>query len=458
MKIEELLKRPEGKTLEFKQDLSSPKNILKTVTAFANTAGGIVLIGIEDGCKAVLGVEHPLDEEERLCNLIADSIEPRLAPNVELVNWKGRSLLLVEVYPSALRPHWLKSQGITNGVLVRVGSTNRQADGPLRAEMRRSALNLSYDEEAMPDSNPEALDFRVASGLFAGVRDWDDSMAENLHLIIRNQGRLVPTVGGILLFGIHRDRYFPDAWIQCGRFRGTNKAEILDQQDINDHLPLALENALDFIKKHALRAAEFGELRRKDVWNVPLEAIREALTNAIVHADYAQTGAPLRVSIFEDRIEIENPGLLAGGMTIGDIRNGVSKLRNRVIGRVFRELKLIEQWGSGFQRMSASCKAIDLPEPRMEEVAFRFRVTFSLHKVSSRRQVDDIEQKIMELISAGEDNGGASTQYLSQSVGISTRAMRERLARMVEAGRIVAIGKSAYDPQKRYLPAKESRS
>jgi len=67
----------------------------------------------------------------------------------------------VEVYSSALRPHWLKSQSITNGVLVRVDSTNRQADGPLTAEMRRSALNLSYDEEAMPDINPEALDFRV---------------------------------------------------------------------------------------------------------------------------------------------------------------------------------------------------------------------------------------------------------------------------------------------------------
>ena len=65
MKIETLLSRPEGKNLEFKQDLSSPKNILKTVTAFANTAGGIVLIGIEDGSKAVLGVENPLDEEER---------------------------------------------------------------------------------------------------------------------------------------------------------------------------------------------------------------------------------------------------------------------------------------------------------------------------------------------------------------------------------------------------------
>ena len=83
MKLEELLTRPEGKTLEFKQDLSSPRNILKTLTAFANTAGGVLLIGIKDGSRAVLGVANPLDEEERLCNLIADSIDPRLAPSVE---------------------------------------------------------------------------------------------------------------------------------------------------------------------------------------------------------------------------------------------------------------------------------------------------------------------------------------------------------------------------------------
>ncbi|TLU53265.1 MAG: transcriptional regulator [Chlorobium sp.] len=458
MKIEELLTLPEGKTLEFKQDLSSPKNILKTLIAFANTAGGVLLIGIEDGSKAVLGVENPLDEEERLCNLISDSIEPRLAPSVELVNWKGNSLLMVEVYPSALRPHWLKSQGIASGVFVRVGSTNRQADGPLTAEMRRSALNLSYDEELMPEINPEALDLRVASGLFAGLREWNESMPETLRLVLRNQGRLAPTVGGVLLFGIDRERYFPDAWIQCGRFGGTDKASILDQQEIRDHLPLALNDAIEFVKKHASRSAEFGELRRKDFWNVPLEAVREALTNAIVHADYSQTGAPIRVSIFDDRIEIENPGLLSGGMTLSDIREGVSKLRNRVIGRVFKELKLIEQWGSGFQRMSASCRALDLPEPKMEEVAFRFRITFSLLRVATRVQMGDVERKIMELIQACEADGGASTQYLSQAVGISTRSMRERLAGMSKAGLIVAIGKSAYDPKKRYFSAKDAQS
>lgn len=456
MRVEELLTRPEGKTLEFKQDLSAPKNILKTVTAFANTAGGILLIGIEDGTRAVLGVKNPLDEEERLCSLIADSIEPRLAPGVELVNWKGRTLLAVEVYPSALRPHWLKAQGMENGVLVRVGSTNRQADRPLRAEMRRSALNLSYDEEPMPDVNPEVLDLRVPSGLFAGLREWNESSAETLNLCARHQGRLVPTVGGVLLFGSVRERCFPDAWIQCGRFRGTNKAAILDQQDVRDHLPLALEKAFEFVKKHATRAAEFGELRRKDVWNVPLEAVREALTNAIVHADYSQTGAPIRVAIFDDRIEIENPGLLAPGMTIGDVREGVSKLRNRVVGRVFKELNLIEQWGSGFQRMAASCQALNLPEPLLEEVAFRFRVTFRLNRVAVQPEGDTTAQKIIELIRAGEADGGVSTQYLSQMVGISARTMRDHLARLIKAGQIVAVGKSAYDPNKRYLPAKET--
>ncbi len=457
MKIEELLTRPEGKTLEFKQDLSSPKNILKTVTAFANTAGGIVLIGIEDGTRAVLGVENPLDEEERLCNLIADSIEPRLAPGVELVNWKGRTLLAVEVYPSALRPHWLKAQGIENGVLVRVGSTNRQTDGPLRAEMRRSALNLSYDEEPMPDINPDNLDVRVASGLFSGLREWTESSPETLGLLTPHQGRLVPTVGGVLLFGRDRARRFPDAWIQCGRFGGKSKATILDQRDVRAHLPLALEEAFEFVKKHASRGAEFGELRRKDVWNIPLEAVREALTNAIVHADYSQRGAPIRVAIFDDRIEIENPGLLTGGLTIDNLRAGLSKLRNRVIGRVFKELNLIEQWGSGFQRMQASCQEGGFPNPEFEELGYHFRVTFSLQRERPVAE-NSVERQILACVERYEEQGGASIKELVEATGLVDRSVRRHLARMVKAGQIVAIGKSAYDPNKRYLPAKEDKA
>lgn len=455
MKIEELLARQEGKTLEFKQDLSSHKNIIKTITAFANTAGGTLLIGVENKTKAIIGLNDPLEGEEQLASLIADSIEPRLVPSIDIINWQGRTLLAVEVFPSSLRPHNVKTLGPENGTFVRIGSTNRQADGPLREELARWAKHHSFDEEPMPENNPEAIDFGVASGLFSGLREWNNNTMESLRLVTKHQGRMVPTVGGILLFSDAREKLFPDAWIQCGRFKGNDKVDLLDQLDIKNHLPLALSDAFDFIKKHTSIAAEFGELQRTDRASIPLKAAREAISNALVHTDYSQRGAPIRVSVFDDRLEIENPGLLVGGLTIEDVRSGVSKLRNRVIGRVFKELNLIEQWGSGFQRMAASCREVGLPEPKLEEVAFRFKITFSLVKDVTKEVLDDKDQRIIALIKESVADGGATTKYLSEQIGLSTRAISERLTKLTEAGYIVVIQKNRYDPKKRYLPAQE---
>ena len=117
MSIAELLKVEEGKTLEFKRDLSSPRNLLKTLVAFANTAGGRIIIGVTDKTRQPIGIDNPLDEEERLCNLIADAISPRLVPNVEMTTVDGKTLLVVEVFPSNARPHYLRSEGPETGCL-----------------------------------------------------------------------------------------------------------------------------------------------------------------------------------------------------------------------------------------------------------------------------------------------------------------------------------------------------
>jgi len=94
---QQLLKQPEGKTLEFKQDLSSPKPMMKAIVAFANTAGGRLIIGLSDDRK-ILGVDDPLSQEERLCSMIADSIAPRLVPNIEMVTIKNKTILIAEVF------------------------------------------------------------------------------------------------------------------------------------------------------------------------------------------------------------------------------------------------------------------------------------------------------------------------------------------------------------------------
>ena len=378
MTIETLLKQAEGKTLEFKRDLSSPKNLLKTLVAFANTAGGKVIIGVEDKNRSPVGVAHPLDEEERLCSLIADAIEPRLVPNVEIMTVEDKTLLMVDVFLSNSRPHYLKAEGSETGVYVRLGSTNRQADPELIAELRRSVEGVAFDELPMPGLTIEDLDLAALKALFHGNHDLGEKELLTLRLLKKEQGRLVPTKGAILICGRERILHFPDAWIQCGRFTGHDKARIFDHIDLHDHLPQAVESIMLFLKKHAMRGADFSEVRRRDVWSIPLGILREVVINALVHADYSQRGAPIRVAFFDDRIEIENPGILPPGMTIQDMRRGVSKIRNHVIARVFRELNLIEQWGSGIPRILREAEKLGLPDLQMEELGMRMRVTVFL--------------------------------------------------------------------------------
>jgi predicted HTH transcriptional regulator len=256
--IAQLIAMPEGKTLELKRDISSPRNILKTLVAFANTAGGRLIIGVEDESREVLGVEDPLDEEERICNFIADSIKPRLVPNVELISIGDKTLLRVEVYPSGSRPHWLKKEGPNEGVYVRLGSTNRKADRELIAELKRGAEGKSFDEQTLPDSTVDDLDFDAATTCFERHRKLVKKDLESLRLVARHQGHLVPTVGGMLLFGKDRDMVFPDAWVQCGRFIGKDKAYIFDHIDIHEHLPIAVEKVTRYAWCGLFRTAAQG--------------------------------------------------------------------------------------------------------------------------------------------------------------------------------------------------------
>ncbi len=447
MELVEILKRPEGKSLEFKRDLSATDGVLRTIVAFANTAGGTLLIGVEDATRHVRGVREPLDVEERLASLISDGIVPRLAPGVEILPWRRTNVIAVEVHPSSGRPHSIAREGPERGTYVRVGSTNRRADRELIDEMRRFARGETFDEQPLVHLDSEAIDFRAASESFAAVRRIARRDLETLRLVTLHQGKKVPTIGGILLFGIPRESQFPDAWIQVGRFRGVDKAHIADHSEIRSRPDRAVEEAIAFVQKHATHGAEIGALKRKERWNLPPAAVREAVINAVVHTDYAQRGAPIRVSIFDDRLEVENPGLLPFGLTVDDLRRGVSKLRNRVIGRVFHELGLIEQWGSGIQRMSAACREAGLATPELEELGNRFRVTLRTAR-GPKPAADPIDREILDALRDGQ---GRSTQEIATAIHLTSRATRTRLARLVDHGLVREIGTGPQDPRRRYF-------
>ena len=441
-----LLAQPEGKTIEFKRDLSSPPGFLRAVTAFANTAGGTIVIGVEDRTRHVVGVGDPLALEERAANLISDSISPRLVPEIELLCYRDTHVLAVRVHPSATRPHHLGPP--ESGTYVRVGSTNRRADGALIEEMRRFVRGESFDERPWPDVDSEALDFRAASESFAEFKTLEKDDLDILGLCTTHQGRKVATVGGVLLYGHDRLAHFPDAWIQAGRFNGLDRSRIADHAQLTMPLAEAIPAAIAFVERHTERGLEIGAVRHHARRAVPPLAIREAIINAVVHADYSQRGAPIRVEVFDDRLEVENPGLLPFGLTVEDLPRGVSKLRNRVIGRAFHELGLIEHWGSGAQRMIASCQQAGVPAPNWEEIGTRLRVTMSTEPVDAA-PADPIDQAILGLL----DGGDRTTSEIAEVIGRSTRATRSRLSRLVDQGRLVAIGRGPQDPRRVYRKA-----
>ena len=445
MDLTEILRRAEGKTLEFKRDLSSPDPFLRSVVAFANTAGGTILIGVEDKTRHVRGVVDPLAVEEQAANLISDAVSPRLLPDLELLRYRETHVLAIRVFPSSNRPHYLGPEPET-GAYVRVGSTNRRAGTELVAEMRRFSRRESFDERPMPELDSEALDFQAASESFAEFRRLTKRDLDILGLLTTYQGRSIPTVGGMLLYGCNRLAYFPDAWMQAGRFAGTDRTEIVDQAEFKMPLAETIPAAVAFIARHMASGVEIGPIRSVPRWELPPVAVREALVNAVAHADYSQRGAPIRVAVFDDRLEVENPGLLPFGLTVEDLPRGVSKLRNRVVGRVFHELRLVEQWGSGAQRMIAACRESGLPAPVWEEIGSRMRVILRTEQ-TAEVVTDPTDQAILKQLASGD---GRSTSAVASVIGLSARATRNRLAKLVERGLVVEIGSGPKDPKRTY--------
>ena len=376
----DLLKRPEGRTLEFKRDLSALKAALKTIVAFANTAGGTLVIGRDDDGR-VGGLVDAKKDGERLADAVAESIAPALLPDIEQVDAGGRELLVVHVsrWPG---PFYLKAEGPEHGVYIRLGSTTRRADPTAVAEMKRADASLAFDQAPCLGAELDDIDIDAARRAFDKVgRKIDLAKLQGLGVVIRYGRERVPSNGGMILFGKDeaRSRYFPDAQIRCARFRGTEKVQFVDRADIEGTVLFAIDGAEKFVVRNTRMAAKIESLRRQNIPEYPTVEVREALINAVAHADYGSRGSQIMVAVFSDRIEIQNPGTLPLGMTVDDIKTGVSNIRNRVIARVMRELDLMEAWGTGYKRMREACEAGGYPLPDWIELGTVTRTVLRPH-------------------------------------------------------------------------------
>jgi ATP-dependent DNA helicase RecG len=404
------------------------------------------VLGVRDRNRELVGIEDPLAVEEQIMNIAADGIRPQILPEVEILSHRKLSLVVITVFPGPRRPYYIQSLGREEGSFVRVGSTNRRASSELLSELERASRNVAFDEEPMAELTAEDLDLDLARTRFADRKKIDKRDLMAVNVLARHGRRHVPTVGGILLFGRNRLKHFPDARIRLARFAGSDRASITDRVEADSDPVQAIEEAMAFLRRSTTQGMAIEGGQRRDLPQFPPVALREAVINAVAHADYSQLGSPVRVAVFDDRVEIESPGLLPFGLTIEEMQRGVSKLRNRVIGRVFHELGLIEQWGSGVRRMTQACLDMGLPAPTFEEFGTCFRVT--LQATAERtRSIDGTAGRIFDLLTKGAE---LSTAEIASKLGVTPRTTRTHLRRLIEAGLIFEIGRSKTDPTKTY--------
>jgi len=436
-RLNRLLAEGESQTTEFKESLD--REALETVTAFANTKGGTLLIGVHDD-GTVRGITLGKETLREWANHIAQATH--LHPQIGSLSYEGKTIAIVEVPESPLKPVPCRGR-----YFKRVGKSNRQMtdDDLTRAVLDK--VGKTWDEVVEPratldDLDPEQLRrFRILcnqKGRRPIPPDEDDAtVLEKLGLL--HEGQLLRSA--VLLFGKEPQRFYPSALVKIGRFRSPTF--IVDDREVYGTLFDQVNGIIGYFRGHLQTRFEFrGEPAREVIWEYPLEALREAIINAICHRDYLDTGHT-QVRWCDDHLVFLNPGGLPPPLRLEDLKRPHRSVpRNRKVAEMFFYAGWIEQWGRGIQKMLDECAAAGLPEPDFEESQGALWLMFRKDILTEEhlRSLGLNERQIRAVLWAKEKGSITNREY-RQLTGLSAEGARRDLNELVSKGILRSEGK-----------------
>lgn len=443
MNLLKAIQSGESKNIEFKVELPSSITLTKTVIAFSNTGGGKLIIGVNNQ-GGIVGLKPDVnifELQDKVSSIIYETCYPNVLPDIYTTTIDDLVLLVIEVYRGNLLPYYVKNKGKNEGVYIRVGATNRKASFENILELERQRMNISFDQEVNREVTFKSLDISPIKDRFTNYdKVFDKTVMKNLKLVHEENGKIYPTNGLLILLG-----KFEHVRMKCSRFKGTTMDVFLDRKEYEGDLFTQLENSENFIKNYIHLSSEIKGLQREDQYEIPLEAIRESLVNAVVHRDYSNDGRDIKIGIYDDIVNVVSPGGFPSTITQEDILEGRSEIRNKVIARVFKELDYIEQWGSGIRRIISSCKERGLKEPEIIEKGDFVDVSLYREVVNAELMREDAisltdqEEKIIEFLKTHD--GQIKTKNAKVVLGVEDRRAREVLKYLTDKQLIVKKGK-----------------
>jgi ATP-dependent DNA helicase RecG len=436
-KLVEEIKGGEGLTVEFKS--SFDKEVLETSVAFANTKGGVILIGVSDRGETK-GIQIGKETLKDWANQISQSTEPRIIPEIEIEEIDRKKIAVIRIKEFPIKPVSMRGRS-----LRRVKNSNRVMQPHEIAEMHFHSTGMSWDKLSVANASLDDIDIEkiekyIESTRGAGKRKIGGTekplqVLEKLELI--RDGK--PTWAAILLFHKHPHRFLSQAMIHCGKFK--EETMVIDDRMIEGTIIEQIEEAMDFIRKNInVKFVMTGKPAREEVWDYPLEALREAVINAVCHRDYT-VPSNTEVRIYDDKLIVWNPGGLPLGLTVEDLyKPHPSILRNKGIGGIFYDMGLIEQWGSGIDKMRMACEKAGIPGPKFEEhQGFRAVFRKDIYTEENLQKLGLNERQIKAVMYVKEKGKITNKEY--QGVcNISERTATRDLSNLVSLGLFMQIG------------------
>lgn len=433
---------PEGESVELKRSLGEWKEIVETCAAFATAKGGRLYIGVADDGR-VVGIQIGKGTLEDLTNKIAQNTVPKLVPAITTQVHGGATLIVVDVAESTTKPVTAFGRA-----LRRSGRTNQVLSAAEIAELYLATRGVTWDQTARPDATLDDTDPDKVQRFLARARaerQWAidpetpvERALRQLNLVQNGQ----PTIAALLLFGKNPQRFLVQAKVRCARFKGDDEVEFLDLKVIEGDIIGQVEEAMAFVRRNTSMAVKIeGKLERSERWEYPLDAVREAITNAVCHRDYAASGN-VQVRIFDHSLAVWNPGGLPAGLTVEDLRRPhESKPRNKLIADAFFLIKYIEQFGTGIRRMIDDCRAAGLPEPEFESYGDSFRTVFrKTIPVEERFAGVGLNERQMKALRYVTDKGRMTLAEYAELVQAPKRTLQRDLQELVQKGLLVKHG------------------
>lgn len=448
----------ESKNVEYKVTVpGNSEKYMKTVIAYANGRGGKIIFGVDDKTLEVVGMDTDtiFQTVDAITNAISDSCEPRIIPDVTLQTIENKTIIVVEISPGQMRPYYLKSKGIMAGTYSRVSGTTRPVADYMLKELILEGQNRYYDceicdylkvtpehiEQLCDEMKATALKNTLTHAEKVKVKDVTQNQLLSWGVLAEKDGAIVPTNAYALLTG--QAKFQPV--IQCAVFKGRDRAYFVDRREFEGTIQGQMEAAFQYVLEKINRGMRIQGMYRQDVYELPVDSVREMIANSVAHRSYLEPGN-IQVALYDDRLEVTSPGMLLNGVSIKKMMEGYSKPRNRAIAYAFAYMKIIEKWGSGIPRMLRECKEYGLPKPEFQDFDGDFRV--NMYRKCSEKDwyhtddtkhdtISENDTKVLDLI---RENPSITQAELKERMQISIVTVKRLMADLQRRGMIERQG------------------